>query len=209
MFLLCFPLPAQLLLVDVWETLYAGSQEIDFDDELRKAATASFKDTEGKDRQSLFFLCAHGKAQVLIAGCQNWKAKCPGATVCWVCMCSRTLCLAAFGTTSALDADWIGGVAIGAIYRIVMSDRRALDYGLHGVLRVLLCGINGTRGLVVQLTSKAPAAVVGTMLQPVLDEARLAARTCTRASLNNDKANTKGNVRMECVAAIHFMRNRR
>ena len=34
------------------------------------------------------------------------------------------------------------------------------------------------------------------------------ARTCTRASLNNDKANSKGKVRMECAAAIHFMRNR-
>ena len=38
-----------------WETLYAASQEIDFDDELRKAATVSFKDTAGNDRQSLFF----------------------------------------------------------------------------------------------------------------------------------------------------------
>ena len=32
-----------------WETLYAASQEIDFDEELCKAATASFKDTEGND----------------------------------------------------------------------------------------------------------------------------------------------------------------
>ena len=47
-----------------WEALYAASQEIDFDDELRKAATVSFKDTAGNDRQSLFFLCADGKAQL-------------------------------------------------------------------------------------------------------------------------------------------------
>ena len=46
------------------------------------------------------------------------------------------------------------------------------------------------------------------MLQPVLDEAGLAARTCTHAALNNDKANAKGKVRMECAAAIHFMRNK-
>ena len=51
-----------------WETLYAASQEIDFDDELRKAATVSFKDTEGNDRQSLFCLCAAGKAHLLMAG---------------------------------------------------------------------------------------------------------------------------------------------
>ena len=54
-----------------WETLYAASQEIAFVAELRKAATASFKDTEPNDRQSLFFLCADGKAEVLMSGCQN------------------------------------------------------------------------------------------------------------------------------------------
>ena len=59
-----------------------------------------------------------------------------------------------------------------------------------------------------QLTGKAPATVARTVLQPILDEARLAAKTYTRASLNNEKANSKGKVRMECDAAIHFMRNR-
>ena len=191
-----------------WETLYAASQEIDFDDEWRKAATVIFKDTGGNDRQSLFFLCADGKAQVLMAGCQNWKAESPGAAVCWLCMRNRALCLATFGTASAIDGNWEPAVGINAIYRTITTDRRVPDYGLHGVLRVLLCCINGTRDLVVQLTGKEPANVARTMLQPVLDEARLAARTCTRASLNNDKANSKGKVRMECAAAIHFMRNR-
>ena len=82
------------------------------------------------------------------------------------------------------------------------------DYGLHRVLHVLWCGINGTRDLVVQSTGKAPATVERTMLQPVLAQAGLAARTCTRASLNNEKANRKRKVRMECGVAIHFMRNR-
>ena len=191
-----------------WQTLYAASQEIDFDDELRKVATVSFKDTAGNDRRSLFFLCADGKAQVLMAGCQNWNAESTGATVCWVCMRNRALCLATFGTASAIDGNWEPAVAINAIYRTITSDRRVPDYGLHGVLRVLLCAINGTRDLFVQSTGKAPATVARTMLQPVLDQARLAARTCTRASLNNDKANSKGKVRMECAAAIHFMRNR-
>ena len=191
-----------------WETLYAASQEIDFGDELRKAATPSFKDTGGNDRQSHFFLFADGKAQVLMAGCQNWKAESPGATVCWVCMRNRALCLATFGTASATHGNWEGAVAIGAIYRTITSDRRVPDYDLHGVLRVPLCGINGTWDLVVQLTRKAPATVARTMLQPLLDEARLAARTCTRASLNNDEANSEGKVRMECATATHFMRNK-
>ena len=123
-------------------------------------------------------------------------------------MYNRAVCLATFSTASAIDANWIGAVAIGAIYRTIRSHRRVPGYGLHAVLRVLLCGINGTWDLVVQFTGKAPATVARTMLQPILDAARLAARTCTRASLNNDKANSKEKVRMECVAAIHFMRNK-
>ena len=67
--------------------------------------------------------------------------------------------------------------------------------------------MNGTRDLVVQLKGRAPATVVHTMPQPGLNEARLAARTCTRASLDNEKANSKGKVRVECAAAIHFMWN--
>ena len=87
------------------------------------------------------------------------------------------------------------------------GDRRVPDYGLHGVLGVLLCGINGKRDLVVQLTRKAPAPVAHTILQPILDEPRLTTQTCTHASLKNEKANSKGKVRTECVVAIHFMRN--
>ena len=160
-----------------WEILYAASKEVDFDDQLRRAATVSFKDAEGNGRQSLFLLSADGKARVLMAGCQSWKADSPGATVPWVCMCNRAVCLDTFGTASAMDGNWEGAVAIGSIYRTITSDRRVRDYGLHGVLRVLLCGINGPRDLVVQSTRKAPAIVARTMLQPVLHEARLAART--------------------------------
>ena len=72
---------------------------------------------------------------------------------------------------------------------------------------ILLCGINGTWDLVVQLTGKARATLARTMLQSILDEARLATKTCTRASLTNEKANRKGKVRMECAAAMHFMWN--
>ena len=162
-----------------WETLYTASQEMDFDDKLRKAATVSCKDLGGNDRQSLFFPCAEGKAHALMAGCQNGKAKCPGATVCCACMSKRAPSLVAFGIARAIEADWIGVVAMGSIKRNITGDRRVPDYGLHKVLRVLLCGINGTRDLVVELTGKVPATLARTILQPILGEARLAAKTCT------------------------------
>ena len=143
-----------------------------------------------------------------MAGCRKWTAESLGATVCWVCMRSRPACPTTFGLATAIEMNRIGAVAIGATYGTITSDRRVPAYGHHGVLRVLLCGINATRDLVVQLKGKAPATVARTMLQPVPDEARLAAQTCTRASLNNDKAINKGKVRMECAAAMHFMRKR-
>ena len=49
------------------------------------------------------------------------------------------------------------GVARGCRHRTFVGDRRVPDYGLHGPPRVVLCGINGTRDLVVQLKGKAPA----------------------------------------------------
>ena len=51
-----------------------------------------------------------------MAGCQNWKAESLGATVCWVCMRNRALCLANFGTASAIDGNWEPAVAINAIF---------------------------------------------------------------------------------------------
>ena len=45
--------------------------------------------------------------------------------------------------------------------------------------------------------------------QPILDVARIQAKTVTKGRLNNDKANGKGKVRLECAAAVHFMRTRR
>ena len=97
-----------------WETLYPAPQEIDFDDELRKAATVSFKDTGGNDRQSLFFSAcrwestgAHGglpklegripwchrvlglQAQLCSVPCYLWHSKCdrrqPGRGCCHRC----------------------------------------------------------------------------------------------------------------------------
>ena len=106
-----------------WETLYAAFEKIDFDDKFRKAATVGCKDTEGNDGQSLFSLCADGKAQVLMAGCQNWNAESRGATVCWRCMRNRAVCLATFGTASVIDGNWEGAVAIGAIYRTITRDQ--------------------------------------------------------------------------------------
>ena len=62
--------------------LYAGAQEVDFDQQLWDASKAILQDTGSSDRETLFFLCADGKAQFLMANCKNWKAEAPQASVC-------------------------------------------------------------------------------------------------------------------------------
>ena len=72
-----------------WATLYAAAQEVDFDQQLWDASKAVFqRDMSGSDRETLFFLCADGKAQILMANCKNGKAEAPQASVCWVCGCN-------------------------------------------------------------------------------------------------------------------------
>ena len=118
-------------------------------------------------------------------------------------------CLAAFGAARAMDGTCPPAVAIGAIYQTIMGDWHVPDYGLHGVLSVPLCGINGTRDLVVQVRGKQ---------LPLLPEPScgqfwmihgLWQKRAPRASLNNEKANKKGKVWMEGAIAVHFMRNER
>ena len=52
----------------------------------------------------------------------------------------------------------------------------------------------------------AAVVVVPNLFQPILDVARIQAKTVTKGRLSNDKANGKGKVRLECAAAVQFMR---
>ena len=60
-------------------------------------------------------------------------------------------------------------------------------------------------------TGKSAAVVVRNFFQPILDVARMAGKTVTKGRMakGNDSANAKGNVRLECAAAVQFMRSRR
>ena len=97
---------------------------------------------------------------------------------------------------------------MGAIYRHIPAKRRIPDYGLHGVLRVTICGISGMRDAVSAATGKFAAVVVRNFFQPILDVGRMAPKTVTKGRMakGNDTANAKGNVRLECAAAVQLMR---
>ena len=56
---------------------------------------------------------------------------------------------------------------------------------------------------------KFAAFVVRDLFQPILDVARIQANTVTKGRLNNDKANGRAKVRLQCAAPRQFMRDRR
>ena len=70
---------------------------------------------------------------------------------------------------------------------------------------VTICGISGMHDAVAAATGKSVAVTVRNLFQPILDVARIQAK----GGLNNDKANGKGKVRLECAAAVQFMGTRR
>ena len=194
-----------------WSTLYAAAQEVDFHQQLWDASKVVFKDTSGADRETLFFHCADGKAQILMAHCKSFKAEAPRAMVCLVCGRNRQDCLANFGLEAIIDGQWEVVLPMGAIYRHIPAKRRILHYRLHGVLWVTICGISGMRDAVSAASGKFAAVVARNFFQPILDVARMAAKTVTKGRMakGNDTANAKGNIRLECAAAVQLMRTRR
>ena len=57
-------------------------------------------------------------------------------------------------------------------------------------------------------TSKWPAMAAHTLLQPILNVARLVAKTCTQRNMNTEGASEKGKIRLDCAAPLHLMRNK-
>ena len=131
--------------------------------------------------------------------------------VCWVCGRNRPDCLANFGLEATIDGWWEVVLPMGARKRHIPAKHRIPDYRLHGVLRVTICGISGMRDAVSAATGKSAAVVARNFSQPILDVARMAAKTVTKGRIAKGiyTANAKGNVRLECAAAVQLMRTRR
>ena len=185
-----------------WATLYAAAQEVDFEQQLWDASKVVFQDTSGADREALIFLCADGKAQILMANYKNFKAQASQAMVCWVCGRNRASCLANFGLEATIDGWWEVVLPMGPIYKHILAKRRIPDYGLHGVLRVTICGISGRRDAVSAATGKSAAVVVRNFFQPIRDVARMAAKTVTKGGMakGNELGWSVPRLRHSCAA---------
>ena len=128
------------------------------------------------------------------ANCKNSKAEAPRAMVCWVCGRNRQDCLANFGLEATIDGQWEVVLLMGAIYRHIPAKRRILDYGLHGVLRVTICGISSMRDALSAATGRSAAVVARNFFRPILDVASMAAKTVTRGRMakSNENRQRKG-----------------
>ena len=100
---------------------------------------------------------------------------------------------------------WDANLPITAVYQRISPVHRIPDYRLHGVMRVCICGIYGLRDYVVAASAKSPAVVAHTPLQPILNVARLASKTCTQGTAKSEGANEQGKILLECVAAMHLI----
>ena len=145
--------------------------------------------------KTFFLPSADGKPQFLMANWKIRKAGAPQAFVCWVSGCNRAQSLANFGLEDIIDGRSDVVLPVGVIYRHIVPNRRTPDYGLHVVVRVTIVRISSMRDTAAAATGKSAAVVVCNMCQPILDVARIQAKTVTKGGLNNDKTNRKGRLR--------------
>ena len=57
-------------------------------------------------------------------------------------------------------------------------------------------------------TDKFCTVVDRTLVQPILNVAWLSEETCMQGTVNTERANEKGEIRLECASAVHLMRNK-
>ena len=158
-------------------------------------------------RSPLFFVPADGKAHIMLAGGDGFTKKSPRAMVCHSCGANRETVLRKFGGQEVALEGINGHVRLTGVFRDILADRRVPDFGAHGVMCVAISGVNGiVRVLVTHggVSRKSAAS----MVQGVLNVARKVARTVRPGKWGADKANAKGQVRIELGAAAHFVKAR-
>ena len=192
---------------EMWATVYSMQSECDFDTQLRAATALQLPHADGVARSPLFFIRADGKAHIMLAGGDGFTKKSPGAMVCHCCGANNETVLRKFGGQEVALEGIKGHVRLTGVFRDIPADRRIPDFGAHGVMRVAIAGVNGiVRGLVTHggVSRKSAA----TMVQGVINGARKVARTVRPGKWGADKANAKGQVRMELGATAHFVKAR-
>ena len=89
-----------------------------------------------------------------------------------------------------------GHVRLTGLFSDIPADRRVPDFGAHGVMCVAIAGVNEIVR-VLETHGRVSRKSAATMVQGVLNGARKVACTVRPAKWGADKANAKGQVRIE------------
>ena len=93
------------------------------------------------------------------------------------------------------------------VFRDIPSERHSAGYGAHGVLRVSHCALSGMVGVLPEHGGMLwPSAAK--LVQDSVIRARKVAGTARPWHWGSEKANGKGEMRIELGATVHFVRVR-
>ena len=181
--------------------------ECDFDTQLRAATALQLPHADGVARSPLFFVRADGKAHIMLAGGDGFTKKSPGAMVCHCCGANREMVLRKFGGQEVALEGIKGHVRRTGVFLDIPAGRRVPDFGAHGFMCVAIVTVNRIVRVIVTHggVSRKSAA---TMVQGVLNGARKVDGTVRPGKWGADKADAKGQLRIELGAAAHFVKAR-
>ena len=127
-----------------------------------------------------------------------------GAIVCYICGKDRQCVLSGFGTREVvLGTGFSGWFGAGTVFPQIPGECRVPDFGLHGVVRVLRCGLSGVvEGLVARRGMSGARARAA--IQEICDHARLASGCRSKGDLQGEDPGQE--LRLECGAGVWLMR---
>ena len=188
-----------------WSTVFATAQAENFDEQIEVASAVQIRERATETiRNPLFFLTADAKAQVFLSGTGKFTKR--EGSVCWVCGQQHADIVQGFGTEDSVNRPICDILPVGAQMRPVPPERRIPDFGLHGIVRMVVCAINGMMNTVCSVNARIPRGRVAREAQAVLNVSRLKSRCVTVHTVDATDANQGGKIRLEASGGIEFMR---
>jgi hypothetical protein len=185
-----------------WQTLKALTAFIRADEQLAEALRQRYPTAANVDERIQLFLLSDSKGHTTMSGCVPFTANEPDACVCCACGKNRKDVLAVFGEWNTIAHAVFALRCPGTcILGSIAPDQRLPDYGLHGVLRMLHCALEGMLRLMKRLGRTGTRS--RHQIQEILNMSRLQARTRTVGELDSE---TGKKLRVEAGAAMHLMR---
>ena len=190
-----------------WATVYRMQNECNFDAQIRAAQALRLHHANRVEHHPLLFLWADGKAHVILAGGDSFTKKSPGAMVGHCCGKNCGSVLQRFRGAEVAMAGIEVRPRLTGVFHEIPSERLIPDHGVHGVLRVSQCTLNGMVSVLREHGGMFPPLAVK-LVQDSINGARMVVRTARPARWGSEKANKKRPKRINFGATVLFLRVR-